>query len=546
MRYAGAIACAFAIVAFGAGCSKTGSSGAPSGRHAWTQAGVLRVAVVAEPKSLNPLLASTTDDGFVDRFMFEPLLSADPRGNPVPMLAVQVPTTANGGISQDGLQVTYRLRKEAAWTDGVPVTARDVKWSWQAILNPSNDVISHHGYDMVRNIDTPDDQTVIVHLKKRFAPFVNTFFAESDAPYDIVPAHVLSKYGNVNAIPFNQAPTVSDGPFRFVSWTHGDRIVVAANPGFFKGRPGLERVVVSIVPDENTAINLLRTHAIDYVFQASIGTYPTLKDLPDAKLVWVNMNGYEALQFNLGHPAVSDSRIRRAVAHALDKASFIRRLTHGQENVATEDLPDWMWAFDPNVKSYPYDVAAAKHLVLAAGYAFGSDGIARKNGQPLHLLLATENANSTHREESLLVQEALRRIGIDVEIKYYPQNVLYAPTAMGGIVNGGKFDLTLAPWYAGIDPDDSSQLTCAMMPPNGYNSARYCSPDMEAAQREALTTYDQALRAVAYGRIQRLLERDNPYVFFWWQRQQEAISVDFKGFAPNPVTESWNAWQWSI
>jgi peptide/nickel transport system substrate-binding protein len=544
MRY---VVAACICIAFAAGCSKSGSGGGVTvGRHAWSQPGVLRVAVVQEPKSLNPLLASTTVDGFIDRLMFEPLLSADPAGNPVPMLASEVPTVANGGISRDGLSVTYHLRKDAKWTDGTPVSAGDVKWSWQAVVNPNDNVISRHGYDLVGSIDTPDEHTVVVHLKQRFAPFVNTFFAESDQPYNILPQHVLSKYPTINQVPFNQAPAVTDGPFRFASWAHGDRIELEANDAFFRGRPRLSRVRLDIVPDENTAVNLLRTHAIDYIFQPSINTYPALKDLADVKIVRVNMNAYEALEANVAHPGVSDPLVRLAIAHALDKRSLIARLTHGQQKVATEDIPDWMWAFDPSVKSYDYDVAKAKKLLLNAGYTFGPDGIARKDGRPLQLLLATDTADVTHREESLLVQEALRRIGIDVEIKYYPQGVLYATAAMGGIAQGGKFDLTLAPWYAGIDPDDSSQFTCATVPPNGYNTSRYCNPEMEAAQRMALTDYDQALRAVAYGRIQRLLARDNPYVFIWWQRQQEAISTDFKGFAPNPVTESWNAWQWSI
>ncbi|HVA34484.1 MAG TPA: ABC transporter substrate-binding protein, partial [Candidatus Baltobacteraceae bacterium] len=292
--------------------------------------------------------------------------------------------------------------------------------------------------------------------------------------------------------------------------------------------------------------NLLRTHAIDYMFQASINTYPALSQLPDARIVWVDVNGYEGLEFNVQRPGVSDPLVRRAIAYAFDKASLVSRLTHGQAKVATGDLPDWMWAYDPTVKSYPYNVATAKALLAQAGWPVGPDGIARRNGQPLTLLLSTENANATHREESLLVQAALRRIGIEVEIKYYPQNILYETAALGGILQGGKFDMSLAPWYAGIDPDDSSQFLCAAMPPNGYNTSRYCNPDMEAAQQTALTHYDIATRKAAYSRIEHLLARDNPYIFFWWQRQQEAVSVDFKNFTPNPVVESWNAWQWSI
>ncbi|MBV8373780.1 MAG: hypothetical protein JOY69_11020, partial [Candidatus Eremiobacteraeota bacterium] len=338
------IACTLALLV--CACSKVGS-GTTAGRHPWTHAGVLRVAVVQEPKSLNPLLATTTTDGFVDRLMFEPLITADPRGNPLPMLAERVPTTANGGISRDGLTITYRLRANATWSDGVPVTASDVKWSWQALINPNDNVISRHGYDIVRGIDIPDVHTVVVHLERRFAPFVNTFFAESDQPYGVAPAHVLSKYPNINQIPFNQAPTVSDGPFRFERWQHGDSIVVTANPSFFDGRPGLSRVVVEIVPDENTATNLLRTHSIDYIYQPSINTYPTLKDVAGARLVWVNANAYEGLGFNLKHPGVSDPRVRAAIAHAIDKQGFVERLTFERNKVATEDIPDWMWAFNP-------------------------------------------------------------------------------------------------------------------------------------------------------------------------------------------------------
>jgi ABC-type transport system substrate-binding protein len=113
-------------------------------------------------------------------------------------------------------------------------------------------------------------------------------------------------------------------------------------------------------------------------------------------------------------------------------------------------------------------------------------------------------------------------------------------------MHSGKFDMLLTPWYSGIDPDNSSQFTCANVPPHGYNDTHYCEREMDAAQQIALTHYSRAERKPAYATIESLLARDNPEVFFWWQRQLEPISVDFKGFTPNPVTESWNAWQWSI
>lgn len=528
-----------------AGCTKV-SNGNVGGRHAWTQAGVLRVAIQSDVKSLNPLLNSNTTDGFIAYLMFEPLLSADRKGNPVPILATSVPSIENGGISRDGLTITYHLRRNVRWTDGVPVTARDVKWSWQAIMNPGNNIVSRHGYDYVRSIETPDDYTVVVRLKQQFAPFVNTFFAMSDQPMPVAPAHVLSKYPDINQIAFDNAPTVSDGPFRFAQWSRNDHITLLRNDRFFLGRPRLNRIEIRIIPDENTTVNLLRTHSIDFMFQASPETYPALRSVPDVNLVFVNVNGYERIQINNLHPVLADQRVRLAIAYAIDKRRLVDTLTYGQMTEATEDIPNWMWAFNPTVRSYPHDPAMAREQLREAGWAPGPDGIMRKNGEPLNLVLVTNNSNATRRQAGLELQAMLREAGIGVEIKTYPADLIFAPAGMGGILQLGKFDLALNGWYAGIDPDDSSQYMCQNVPPGGYNYSRFCNPEMQAAENAALTHYERGERVAAYLETQRLLARYNPEVFFWWRRQMEPISVDFRGFDPNPVVESWNAWRWSI
>jgi len=535
-----------AVAASLAACTKVSNGGENGGRHSWTQPGVLRIAIQQDVKNLNPLLTSNTTDVFIDRFMFEPLLTADAKGNPLPMLATDVPTAANGGVSGDGLTITYHLRKDAKWTDNVPVTSKDVKWSWSAIMNPANDVVSRHGYDYVKSIDTPDDYTVVVHLKQKFSPFVNTFFAESDQPFPIAPAHVLSKYANINEVQFSSEPNVSDGPFRFAEWSRNDHITLVRNDAFFLGKPNLDRIEIKDIPDEDTSINLLRTHAVDYMFQASQRTYNQVKDIPDVKMVWVNVNGYDDIQLNLARPYLNDPNVRDAIAYSIDKNELNKTLTYNTQTVATEDIPDWMWAFNPKVRSYPHDPAKARDLLRLSGWTPGPDGIMRKDGEPLVLVMVSNNSNVTRKQMAVQVQQMLKQSGIDAEIKYYPGDVLFAPAGMGGILQLGKFDLSVAGWYAGIDPDDSSQFLCQDFPPSGYNYSRYCNKDMEAAQDQALEHYDRPTRQAAYFKIQELLARDNPFVFTWWIKQLEPISVDFKGFDPNPVVESWNAYQWSI
>jgi peptide/nickel transport system substrate-binding protein len=536
-----------ALGAILAGCTKVGSNdGLTAGRHSWTQPGVLRIAIQGEPKNLNPLLASNTVDVFAGRFMFEPLLSADPKGNPVPMLATEVPTIENGGVSKDGLTFTYHLRPNAKWTDGVPVTSKDVKFSWQALMNPNNNITSRHGYDFVKSIDTPNPTTVVVHLKTRFSPFVNTFFAESDQPYPVLPEHVLGKYPNINQIPFNSEPTVSDGPFRFAEWVHNDHIAYVANDNFFMGAPGLKRVNLKIVPDENTSVNLIKTHAVDWLYQASIRTYPALKGASGLTTVWVDVNGYYCVQINTSHTPLTDVRVRKAIAYAIDKQNLVNTTAFGQEKVATEDLPDWLWAFDANVRSIPFDPAKARQMLEQAGFTPGADGVMRKGGQKLSLLLVTENSNITYKQLAVQIQNQLHAIGVEVQIKLFPLSQLYAPAGEGGIMQLGKYDLAMTAWYAGIDPDDSSQFTCKNIPPGGYNYTRYCSAEMDAAQNAALQNYDRPTRIKAYARTQSLLASDVPEIFINWLRQEHPVSVDFKGFTPNPVVENWNAWQWSI
>lgn len=535
----------FTLLGVLAGCTRT-SGGVSGGRHSWTVPGVLRIAIQQDLKNLNPLLNSNTTDGFVARLLFEPLVSANDRGDPVPMLAMQVPTLENHGVSRDGLTITYHLRHDAYWTDGVPVTSRDVQWSWQAIMNDANNIVSRHGYDDVRSIDTPDAYTVVVHLKERFSPFVNTFFAESDQPYPVAPAHVLDKYANINEIPFDSEPMVSDGPFRFGEWSHGDHITLLRNDHFFMGPVGLQRIELKIVPDENTSVNLLRTHAVDWIYQASIETYPDVSQIPDTRIAWVNVNGYEDIQLNDARPFLRDVRVRQAIAYALDKTQLVQTLTYGQQKEATEDLPDWMWAFDSDVHSYPHDVAKARSLLEQAGWQPGPDGVMEKDGQPLVLVEVTNNSNVTRRKESVIVQEQLRQAGIEMQVKYFAGDVLFAPAGEGGILQLGRFDISLAGWYSGIDPDDSSQYMCRNIPPGGYNYDRYCSASMDAAQIDALTHFDHPTRKLAYARIQQLLHDDVPELFIYWYRFEQPMSVDFKGFDPNPVEEAWNAWQWSI
>jgi peptide/nickel transport system substrate-binding protein len=543
-RIACAVLCALCA------CSKAADTGsAPAsvtGRHPWTQAGRLRIGIQTQPTTLDPLLAGNTTEAMIARLMFDPLVTVDASGkNEIPVLAQTVPSLANGGISRDGLTITYHLRRNVRWQDGFPFTSHDVVFSIHAILNPNNNVISHTGYDLIRTMDTPDDHTVVLHMKKPYAPAINTIFGESDSPFYVVPAHLLAGLHDINNIAWNSSP-IGTGPYKFVRWERGDHIDLVANPSYFLGKPKIEHITIKIVPDENTEANQMRTHDLDWQFEASPDLYATLKTIPDIRLVLQDRNEFERFDMNVSHPPLDDVRVRQAISYAIDRAKLVHDLTGGSATAADQDLPPFMWAHSRDITHYTPDLVIAKALLAQAGFTPGPDGILTKNGKRLSLVEVTNVSNATRRSGVVQIQAMLRAVGIDVEVKTYDGGLLFRAYGQGGILQTGRYDLSWTAWVSGIDPDNSSLVVCAARPPNGNNTSRYCNPALDAAEDDALTHFDRPTRKKAYDRIESILTRDIPILPIWWPRQIQPVNPDLKNFTPNPVTTTWNAYQWDI
>ena len=529
-----------------AACTKISTSTGPA-TTGHTVHGVLRIGNNSEPDNMNPVVGNQQIETDLSMFWGGYLLNWSDQSKFVGELATEEPTTENGGISKDGLAITYHLRKGVTWQDGPPFNADDVIFTWHSIMNPAKNVSSRQGYDVIQTIDKPDDYTVVVHLKKPYAPFIATFLTMSNTSYPVLPKHLLEKYPNINQVDFNNKP-VGTGPFIVQSWEKGSKITMLANPNYWRGPPKLKEVDYYIIPNENTLLTQLQTHEIDFTFNASSTQYESLKNIPGTKVYLVPFTQYSQLAFNTTVPALTDQRVRQALTYATDRNEIIEKVSHGVNVPANTDQPTFLWAYNPNVKTYPYDPTRAGQLFDQAGWKLGSDGYRHNaSGQMLTVQLtgSTGRADSERVEE--LVQAQWRKVGVQATIKNYLSPQLFASYGAGGILQTDKFDVGFYSWVNGVDPDNSTLWMCDQFPPVGQNVYKICDPQIDAAEQIALTKYDLPTRKQAYATISDRLADLQPVILIWFVRRIDIANVDFKGYKPaHAVSEFWNTWEYSI
>jgi peptide/nickel transport system substrate-binding protein len=501
----------------------------------------VRFDVAADPRNLNPLFLNP-DAASVEqqlaRLAFEPFIDLDGRGRPQPQLLAEIPTRANGGLSADGRTIVYRLRP-MRWSDGRPVTAADVLFTLRAILDPNNPVRSHEGYDLIDRAQARGSRTIVFHLKRAWAPAVMTYFSYGFAAQFVLPAHVLESQTPLARAAFNAAPTVGDGPYRFLSWRRGEGLRYVANPRYWRGEPLVAELIVRTIPDPSTNLLLLRAGDLDWNLIAP-AQLAVVRGDPHVGFVTVPTAVVAGLAFNTSHAPLDDVRVRRAIAMSIDRDAISRKLTLGLYPVTNMIQPRFSWAFDPAVRQPQYDPLLADRLLDAAGWRRATGGLRVKRGEPLRLTYVQFPETATGVRVAAAVQAALRQRGIDVAIKAVSNAQLFLPRT--GVLAMGTFDLAYVPWTMGADPDDSSVLGCGA--PSNY--MRWCDRQVERLERAAIGTVDASVRKRLYGRIGRIVAAQVPILFLFNADYVYAYRKRLLGFGPNAFLPTWNAGRWRL
>jgi peptide/nickel transport system substrate-binding protein len=507
-------------------------SGQPA-RHPYTTPHVLRYATAEDINSLDPHLSSQLTVTYLSSLTMAWLVKSGPHNEPVPELATVVPTKANGGISPDGRTITYHLRRGVKWSDGAPFDADDVVFSIKTVQNPATNEVGRDGWDLIDRIDEPDKFTVAVHLTKPYAGYAYTFFSSMGANPCVLPKHLLGSLTTINDAPYNALP-VGIGPFRYVAWHRGDSVELEANPNYFRGLPKLQRIIFKIVPDRNTVLTQLQSHELDLWLPVTANYVDRVKAIPGDDVLREPSFAFDHLDFNLSHPILADLAVRRALEYALDRETIRLKIRHGlgtlSESLFGPTHPD----YHP-IALVPFDLATARRLLERDGWNVGADGVRIKNGQRLELVFVIPSGVPDSEAIAELIRQTWAQAGVALDVQRYPSNVLFALAADHGIINTGRFDVTLYGSVLDGSGDVSAFFACASIPPAGENVMHFCDPIAERSMSGFESEYDLAQqKPYAYRLTDRLAEQV-PQVVLGIRDAIFAYNSDLKNFHPNAV-----------
>jgi peptide/nickel transport system substrate-binding protein len=437
-----------------------------------------------------------------------------------PVMVAEMPSLANGGISEDGKTIILKLRDDMTWSDGTPLTAKDFVFTYEMTVNPANAVASTYPYDQMESVEAPDDYTVVMTFIEPFAPWVGTLW------HGIMPEHILrpvfEQEGTIDRAEWNLQPTVGCGPFVFEEWESGSFARFVANDNYWMGRPKLDEIFVRFVPDDASQVAALQTGDGD------LGTFISYADIPTLEAAGVKMvtvfSGYnEGIYFFLheekGHPGLKDINVRKAIALATDRYSLCSDLLGGLTVPAATDWDNTDWN-DPSIEPWPFDVEGAKKLLDDAGWVDSNgDGVRDKDGVELVFDYGT-TTREIRRDTQAVLQQQLADVGIKVELLNYDSDIFFANYGEGGPAAIGDLDLIEFSTTFNFPDPDSADWLCSEIPsdenPAGVSTSQICDEELDALFALQRTQVDIAQRQETYHKITKHLF-DNLYWLGLWQ-----------------------------
>jgi len=506
---------AAAAVAFSTVGALAASGG---GAAAQTPPGVLVVAQIAEPKSLDPHAVTAVNDFRILMNIYDGLVRYKSG-----TLEVEPALATEWTISEDGKTYTFTLRDGVTFHDGSPLTAEAVKFNFDRMLDESHPFHDTGPFPLsfffsaIDTVEAPDEKTVVFNLKDPYAPFLSNLAYPTGL---IVSPEAVKEHGK----DFGRHPS-GTGPFKFAEWESNAKVVVEGNPDYWDGAPSLQAVVFRPITDANTRVAEMLSGGVDVMVEVPPDNVATFADDAGFKVYEQAGPHLWFLILNAKEGPMADKRVRQAVNYAIDKKALVDNVLQGTAEVASGPTPPaFAWAYNEALEPYPYDPEKAKALLKEAG-AEGAD----------LTFYVTEGGSGMLDPVAMgaAIQADLAKVGLNAKIETYEWN-----TFLGKVNPGleGKADMAEMAWMTN-DPDTLPYLalrTGAFPDEGGFNSGYYSNPEVDTLLEEARRQTDQAKRAELYKKMQEIVYEDAPWAFIANWKQNAATNDRVEGFALQP------------
>lgn len=480
--------------------------------------GTLTVAVDADPQTLNPVLRRTAIAGSILGEINDGLIEMNPQLEFEPGLAKR------WVWSDDGLSVSYHLRDDVRWSDGVGFTSRDVIATYELFTNDDVPTPWRSNFAQIESVTAPDDTTVVFRFVER--SLENLF---NSAAFSILPAHVVEALDptRIEQWDINRNP-VSLGPYRVAEWRTNDRLVLERNPEY-AGEPALlERVVFRVVPEEATRLLQLEIGEADMIESVPVKDISRLRENPDIRLVDMGPRYMGYLVYNLRRPGLDDPRVRNAISYAIDRRAFVEGLLFGYARaIANPITPIVAWAYHDDLAPHERDVDRARALLAEAGWTdTDGDGIVDRDGQPLRIEIKTRTGDPVRENGVLVIQSNLRDVGIEVRPR-----MMELSTVLGQ-VQDGDFDIYMGQVSGRLSPD----LTNVFGTGGGYNWGGYSNATVDSLMTEARAATSRETAARLWRQVQEILYAEQPQTMLYAKSPLVGLRREIRDATPNFLT----------
>lgn len=491
----------------------------------------LNLAMLGSPANLVPFLAGDSGAATIGGSVYQSLLTYDGELNLVPELAESYE------VSGDNLTVTFRLRRDAVFSDGSPLTSADVSATFHAITDPNTRTPYADDYMRVVKFMTPDLYTVRVTYGEPFAPGLASW-----AGLPILPAKVIALDDDFNQTRLKEAP-LGSGSYTLLQSRKQQDFLLGANEKSSRA-PWIGQLYYRIIPDQSTQWLELKAGNLDMLELTPLA-YTRLIDAAWFRQQYATYralsSSYVYMGFNLQRAPFDDKRVRQALSYATDREGIIRAVLFGQGEPIASIFKPGTWAYNTKLAPYPFDPVRARALLEEAGWVLGADGVRVRDGKRLEFTVVTNQGNEGRMKTAQILQSLFADVGVKMHIRVQEWSSFLANT-----VNPRDFDAIMLGWTLPAEPDPFDVWHSSKTKPGEFNVVGFNNAEADTAIVASRRVFDRAERKVHLDRLQEILHEEQPYLWLYAPYSLTAVHRRVQEIKPAPAGLGWNSEQWWV